>query len=64
MGVWEIVLIVACALLVVGVVTARLVRKAKGKSTCDCGCDCAHCRGCSLCGEGKEREKNIAQIGK
>ena len=47
MGAWEIILIVACALLVIGVAVSRIVKKAKGKPTCDCGCDCAHCAGCA-----------------
>ncbi len=47
MGPWEIVLIVACALIVVGVITAAIIRKKKGKSSC--GCDCSSCPGCSSC---------------
>lgn len=47
MGAWEIILIVVCVLLVSGVIVGRIVRKAKGKPTCDCGCDCAHCAGCA-----------------
>ena len=46
MGAWEIILIVACAAIVIGVIASRIVKKAKGKPTCDCGCDCAHCAGC------------------
>ncbi len=46
MGAWEIILIVACAAIVVGVVVSFIVKKAKGKPTCDCGCDCAHCSSC------------------
>jgi len=44
---WEIILIVACAAIVVGVVVAAVVRKLKGKSGCDC--DCASCGMCSHC---------------
>ena len=51
MGVREVILIVACALVVVGVAVSFLVKKLKGKPTCDCGCDCAHCSGCPSCGE-------------
>ncbi len=46
MSVWEIILIVACSLFVIGVITSRVVKRIKGKPTCDCGCDCAHCSGC------------------
>ena len=46
MGAWEIALIVLCAAVVIGVIVSRIVKKAKGKPTCDCGCDCAHCSGC------------------
>lgn len=47
LGVGEILLIIACALIVIGVVAAAIVRKIKGKSACggDCGC----CAGCSRC---------------
>lgn len=47
MKLWEILLIVACAALVVGVVVAAVVRKVRGKSGCDCDCDCASCGMCS-----------------
>ncbi|MBQ6922196.1 MAG: FeoB-associated Cys-rich membrane protein [Clostridia bacterium] len=46
MGAWEIILIIACALIVSGVIVSRIVRKAKGKPTCDCGCSCKCCSGC------------------
>ncbi len=46
MSVWEIISIVACSLFVIGVITSRVVKRIKGKPTCDCGCDCAHCSGC------------------
>ncbi len=49
MGAWEIVLIIACAALLIGVLISVAVKKAKGKPTCDCGCDCAHCQGCYQC---------------
>lgn len=44
---WEIILIVACVAIVVGVIVATVVRKLKGKSGCDC--DCASCKLCSHC---------------
>ena len=46
MGACEIALIVLCAAIVVGVIVSRIVKRVKGKPTCDCGCDCAHCSGC------------------
>ena len=56
MSPWEIVLIVACVLFVGGVVTARIIAKKKGKSSCDCGCsDCAACR---YCAEAKKKKEN------
>jgi len=45
MGLIEILTIVACSLIVVGVVISSIIKKKKGKSPC--GCDCAHCKGCS-----------------
>ncbi|MCM1289450.1 MAG: hypothetical protein NC132_02210 [Corallococcus sp.] len=49
MKLWEILLIVACAAIVLGVVIAAVVRKVKGKS--GCGCDCASCGMCSHCSQ-------------
>lgn len=46
MGLPEILIICACALIVVGVVVARIIRKKKGKCSCDCGGDCCHCQAC------------------
>lgn len=46
MGVLEILLIVACAAIVIGVVVASIVKKKQGKCSCDCGGDCAHCAAC------------------
>jgi len=47
MKVFEIVLIVFCAAIVIGVIAAKIVRKKKGKPSCDCGCsDCAGCAAC------------------
>lgn len=47
MGFWEIALIVVCAVLVVGVTIAAVVRRAGGKG--NCGCDCSHCSACTHC---------------
>ena len=49
----EIIIIIAAAAVVVGVIAAAIIRKKKGISSCDCGCDCAHCKGC----ETKKREE-------
>ena len=46
MGVWEIVLIVACAAIVIGVAITSIIKKKQGKCSCDCGGDCAHCAAC------------------
>ena len=45
LGVGEIILIVACVAIVVGVVVSVGVRKAKGKSACcdECSGNCPHC---------------------
>ena len=52
---WQVLLIVGCVAVVVGVVTSRIVAKKKGKPSCDCGCsDCAACR---YCHESKEKKK-------
>lgn len=48
MSACDIILIVACSLIVVGVIASAIVRKVNGKSGCsgDCGCctGCAHCK--------------------
>lgn len=43
-------LIIACAAVVIGVITASVVRKKRGKISCGCGGECLGCCGCSLCG--------------
>ena len=48
MGVLEIIVIIACAAIVIGVVVSRLIAVKRGKKTCDCGCDCGCCDGCSF----------------
>ena len=40
MNVFEILLIVGCAAIVISVVTVSVVKKKRGKSSCGCGCDC------------------------
>ena len=50
LGVGEIILIVACAAIVVGVAITVIVRKAKGKPAC-----CDECSGnCSCCSSAKK----------
>lgn len=46
MGIFEILLIVACAGVVISVSAVSIIRKKQGKHDCDCGGDCAHCQGC------------------
>lgn len=48
MGFVEIIVIVCAGALVSGVIVAAIIRKKKGISSCDCGCDCAHCKGCGI----------------
>ncbi len=45
MGVGEIILTVACAAIVVGVIVGVIIRKKKGKGACcdECGGNCPHC---------------------
>ena len=43
----EIILIVVCAAVVIGVLISFIIRKKKGKCSCDCGGDCPHCAGCA-----------------
>ena len=47
MKVFEILLIVGCALFVTGVIIAAIVRKKRGKSGCDCCSGCANCPHCA-----------------
>lgn len=52
MGAWEIVLIVFCAVFVIAVITTTVIKKKKGKCSCDC------CNGnCSMCGKAKTDDK-------
>ena len=41
----EVVVIIACVLIVGGVILSAILNKKKGKTSC--GCNCAHCSGCS-----------------
>lgn len=47
MGPFEIILIIVCAAVVIGVAASRIKKRIQGKPTCDCGeCggNCAHCQ--------------------
>ena len=46
MGIFEILLIIACAGIVISVSAVSIIRKKQGKHDCDCGGDCAQCQGC------------------
>ena len=46
MGVGDIILISICAAIVLSVLGVYIYKKIKGKPTCDCGGDCAHCMYC------------------
>ena len=51
----EIIVIVVCALIVIGVITMSIINKKKGKTSC--GCNCANCKNsCSKKGEEKNEE--------
>ena len=56
----EILLIIGCVAIVVGVITSRIIARKKGKSTCDCGCDCSACAACHRCA-GKKDEADRQQ---
>ena len=43
----EIFVIVACVVIVVGVIAKSFINRKKGKTSC--GCDCSSCSKCSYC---------------
>lgn len=49
----EIVAIVLSVLIVGGVLVSAIVRRAKGKT----GCNCGDCHGCSGCGKASKKVK-------
>ncbi len=55
----EILVIIACVLIVGGVITSSIVKKIKGKPSCGCGCDCSSCKGCHAYVENKTVRKNV-----
>lgn len=45
----EIIVIIAAAAVVIGVIARAIIRKKKGISSCDCDCGCcSHCKGCGV----------------
>lgn len=44
---YEILIIVACILIVFGVVIGSVLRKKRNKGKGGCGCGCSECSGCS-----------------
>ena len=51
----EIVAIVVCADIVLGVLISAIIRRVKGKTGCDCA-DC--CGGCAGCGKKPDKRKS------
>ena len=56
MGVFEIVLIILCVVVVVGVFAKWLYNFKKGKPSCSCGCK--NCPSSGLCHKKKDEEEN------
>lgn len=52
LGIGEIILIAACAAIVIGAIITAIIRKVQGKKSCggDCGCynTCPHCNADAL----------------
>ncbi len=53
----EILVIIACVLIVGGVIISTILNKKKGKTSC--GCDCAHCSGCSKLNKKTEDSNSV-----
>ncbi|MBR1968498.1 MAG: hypothetical protein IKA11_03785 [Clostridia bacterium] len=53
----DIIIAVACSLIVLSVVVIAIINKMKGKTSC--GCDCANCSGCKSC-KNKTSKQNTA----
>ena len=53
----EIIVIIACVLIVGGVLITSIINKKKGKSSC--GCDCSTCS--SSCKYSKNKKKDTSQ---
>ncbi len=53
---YEILIIIAACLVVLGVIVSAIVRKKQGKTGCDCGCgNCSGCAGCSAASSAKRK---------
>ncbi len=52
----EIIVIIACILIVGGVMTTAIINKKNGKTSC--GCDCKSCSSCHSCNLKKEENTN------
>ena len=52
----EIIVIIACVLIVGGVTITTIINKMKGKSSC--GCDCSSCSRCSACKKTKDNDRS------
>ena len=50
----EIIVIIACVLIVAGVIIREIINKKKGK-TC-CGCDCLKCQRTCSCNKAKKEK--------
>ena len=51
---WEVLLIVGCVAVVLGVILSRVIAHKKGKGGCDCGC--SDCSACQYCRQIKRKE--------
>ena len=56
MGWKEIVLIIACVAIVIGVAITSYIKKKQGKCSGDCGRDCSHCYHCSYTNKNKDKK--------
>ncbi len=52
----EVIVIIACVLIVGGVIATSIINKKKGKTSC--GCDCSKCSGCSRSKSATNKEEN------
>ncbi len=57
---YEILIIIAACLIVVGVIVSSVIRKKQGKTGCGCDCGgCAGCSGCSACASHKKPDDDV-----
>lgn len=52
----EIIVIIACVLIVGGVIVKSIIDKKNGKT--GCGCDCSKCSGCTSCKMRENQKEN------